>query len=135
MQLEISTPDRLLVQENVTEVQVPGANGYLGILPQHSPLLSELGCGEMWYVTEAGARRVLAVCNGYLEVHGDHVRILADRAENADEIDTERANAAYERAQSRLIDPGLGIDIARALSAMARAQARLNAAKQARQPA
>lgn len=129
MQLEISTPDRLLVKEEVTEVQVRGANGYLGILPEHSPLLSELGCGEMWYVTEAGARRVLAVCNGFLEVQPDHVRILADRAENADEIDVARAQAALTRANERLLHPVPDVDVARALNALHRAQARLAAAK------
>ena len=129
MQLEISTPERLLVREDVTEVQVPGANGYLGILPQHAPLLSELGCGEMWYVTEAGAKRVLSICNGYLEVQPDHVRILADRAESVDEIDVARAQSALNRANERLLNPLPGVDIARALAALARAQARLAAAK------
>jgi len=129
MQLEISTPERLLVKEDVTEVQVPGANGYLGILPQHAPLLSELGCGEMWYVTEAGAKRVLSICNGYLEVQPDHVRILADRAESVDEIDVARAQSALNRANERLLNPLPGVDIARALAALARAQARLAAAK------
>ena len=129
MRLDISTPERLLVREDVTEVQVPGAGGYLGILPQHSPLLSELGCGEMWYVTEAGAKRVLAVCNGFLEVQPGHVRILADRAENAGEIDVERARRALERANERLLHPTADVDIARALAAFQRAQARLDAAK------
>jgi F-type H+-transporting ATPase subunit epsilon len=129
MQLDISTPERLLVQEDVTEVQVPGANGYLGILPQHAPLLSELGCGNMWYVTVAGAKRVLSVCNGFLEVQPDHVRILADRAENADEIDVARAQRALDRANERLLHPTADVDIARALAAFHRAQARLDAAK------
>jgi F-type H+-transporting ATPase subunit epsilon len=129
MRLDISTPERLLVQEDVTEVQVPGANGYLGILPEHAPLLSELGCGNMWYVTAAGAKRVLAVCNGFLEVQPDHVRILADRAENADEIDVERARRALERANERLLHPTADVDVARALAAFHRAQARLDAAK------
>jgi len=132
MLLEISTPERLLVREQVTEVQVPGANGYLGILPEHAPLLSELGCGEMWYVTEAGAKRVLAVSGGFLEVQPDHVRILADRAENADEIDAARAEAALKRANERILNPLPGVDVARALSAFERAQARLAAAKAVR---
>jgi F-type H+-transporting ATPase subunit epsilon len=83
----------------------------------------------MWYVTVAGAKRVLSVCNGFLEVQPDHVRILADRAENADEIDVARAQRALDRANDRLLHPTADVDIARALAAFHRAQARLDAAK------
>ncbi|MBX5495701.1 MAG: ATP synthase F1 subunit epsilon [Bryobacteraceae bacterium] len=130
--LEVSTPERMMVQEEVTEVQVPGATGYLGILPGHSPLLSELGCGPMWYITTAGVKRYVSVCTGFIEVLPDRVRILADRSEYAEEIDIERARAALERAQRRLTNPSLGVDISRALFAASRAQARIDSATQAR---
>ena len=83
LHLQIATPDRLLVDDEVAEVQVPGAEGYLGILPLHAPLLSELGSGEMYYVMPGGAKRTLAVSNGWLEVLPDKVRILATVAEGA----------------------------------------------------
>ncbi|MDX2151438.1 MAG: F0F1 ATP synthase subunit epsilon [Bryobacteraceae bacterium] len=132
LQLEVTTPERMLVRETVSEVQVPGANGYLGILPEHAPLLSELGCGDLWYVTESGVKKHLSICNGYLEVQPDHVRVLADRAENAEEIDTNRAQEALRRAEERLLHPAPGIDVARALNAAARARARLEAARHLR---
>ncbi len=132
LQLEITTPERLLVRETVKEVQVPGANGYLGILPDHAPLLGELGCGSLWYLTESGVRKHISICSGYLEVQPDHVRVLADRAENAEEIDLDRAQEALRRAEQRMLNPAPGVDVARALNAAARARARLEAAKHLR---
>jgi F-type H+-transporting ATPase subunit epsilon len=125
--LEIVTPERLLVRADVTSVQAPAANGYLGILPGHAPLLAELGTGFLNY--EAGGKRsFLAVHGGYLEILANHVRVLATGAERAEEIDVERAKAAMKRAQEQMISPSLGVDPAAALNAMARAQARLDAA-------
>ncbi len=130
-QLEIATPDRLLVRERVTEAEIPAANGYVGILPQHSPLLAALGTGPLWFTTAGGGRKTLVVSGGFLEVQPHHVRVLADRAEQAEEIDLERARRALQRAEERLRNPAeKNIDIARALNAMHRAQARLEAAKQ-----
>jgi F-type H+-transporting ATPase subunit epsilon len=127
--LEVVTPERLLVQENVTAVQAPAANGYLGILPGHAPLLAELGAGYLNY--EAGGKRwYLAVHFGYVEVLADRVRVLADAAERAEEIDVERAKQAMKRAQDEMLNPSLGVDPAAALNAMQRAQARLDAAAQ-----
>ncbi len=131
--LEVVTPERLLVREDVAAVQALAANGYLGILPGHAPLLAELGTGFLNF--EAGGKRwYLAVHGGYLEILGDRVRVLANAAERAEEIDVARAKAAMERAQEQVINPSLGTDPAAALNAMARAQARLDAAAQ-RQPA
>ncbi len=126
-ELEIATPERLLVRERVTEAQIPSGNGYLGILPGHAPLLSELGTGDLTYVSE-GRRRHLAISGGWLEVLNDSARVLANRAERADEIDLRRAEEALKRARTRLerLDPT--VDVARALNAMQRAQARLEAA-------
>lgn len=131
--LEVVTPERLLVREEVTSVQVPAKSGYLGILPGHAPLLAELGTGFLNY--EAGGRRwYLAVHGGFLEVLADRMRVLANAAERAEEIDIERAKAAMQRAQEQVFNASLGVDPAFALGAMARAQARLDAAAQ-KQPA
>ncbi|MBI5084116.1 MAG: F0F1 ATP synthase subunit epsilon [Acidobacteria bacterium] len=132
LQLEVATPERMLLKEQVREVEVPGAGGALGILPEHAPLLSEIGNGRLGYVLADGRRKWMAVCGGYVEVQPDRVRILADRAENADEIDVNRAAAALKRAEERVLHPLPGVDVARALNAAARAQARLTAAKSAK---
>ncbi len=130
--LEVVTPERLLVREEVTAVQVPAKSGYLGILPGHAPLLAELGTGFMHF--EAGGRRwYLAVHGGFLEVLADRVRVLANAAERAEEIDVERAKADMKRAQEQVFNPSLGVAPAFALAGMASAQARLDAAAQ-RQP-
>jgi F-type H+-transporting ATPase subunit epsilon len=129
LQLEIATPERELVREQVDEAQVPGKTGYLGVLPGHAALLGQLGTGFLSY-TQSGRKQFLSVCGGFLEVKDDHVRILANVAERADEIDVERARKALERAQERLGHPSVGIDPARALAAMERAVARLAAVEQ-----
>ena len=100
-ELEIATPNRLLVREHVTEAQIPAANGYLGILPDHSPLLALLGTGSLSF-TLNGKSQSLAISGGYVEVQPDHVRVLADSAEKAEEIDLERASVALKRAEERL---------------------------------
>ncbi|HTQ57000.1 MAG TPA: F0F1 ATP synthase subunit epsilon [Bryobacteraceae bacterium] len=127
--LEVVTPERLLVHEDVSAVQAPAANGYVGILPGHAPLLAELGTGFLNYEA-GGIRWYLAVHNGYLEVLGDKVRVLATAAERAEEIDVERAKAAMKRAEEQMMNASLGVDPAVALSAIQRAQARLDAAAQ-----
>jgi F-type H+-transporting ATPase subunit epsilon len=128
IELEIATPERLLVREDVGEVQIPGKDGYLGILPGHAPLLGLLGTGFLTYTT-GSRKRYLAVNGGFLEVLPDHVRVLADTAEKAEEIDVERAKAAARRAQDQLLNPSIGIDPAAALGALMRAQARIEAAE------
>jgi len=80
--LEVATPERLVLREQVGEAQIPAANGYVGILPGHAALLAELGAGTLSYST-GGHRRSLSVEGGWLEVAGDHVRVLADKAEAA----------------------------------------------------
>jgi|HubBroStandDraft_6_1064221.scaffolds.fasta_scaffold1204667_1 F-type H+-transporting ATPase subunit epsilon len=127
LSLEIVTPERLLVREDVSAVQAPATTGYLGILPGHAALLAELGIGYLNF--EAGGKRwYLAVHGGYLEVLADRVRVLATTAERAEEINVERAKAAMKRAQDEMVNASLGVDPAAALNAMARAQARLDAA-------
>ena len=127
-QLEIATPERLLIREQVSEAQVPAANGYLGVLPGHAPLMAALGTGELSYAAD-GRRSSLSVDGGWVEVLPDRMRVLATHAEKASEIDTKRAEEALHRAEEHLAHPDAGIDIGRALNAMTRAQARLAAAK------
>jgi|SRR6476646_4850937 F-type H+-transporting ATPase subunit epsilon len=126
LELEIATPERQLVREEVTEVQLPGKDGYLGILPGHAALLSILGTGFLNYVA-GGKRRYLSVQGGFVEVLPDHVRVLANVAERAEEIDVERAKKDLAKAQEEVINPALGVDPAVALEAMAWAQARIDA--------
>ena len=125
--LEVATPERELVREQVSDVQVPGKNGYMGILPGHAPLLGLLGIGTLTYTVD-GKKRHLSVHKGFVEVLDDHVRVLADIAERAEEIDLERARRALQKAQEAGINPALGVDPGAALEAMARAEARLEAA-------
>ena len=128
--LEIATPQRLLIREDVSEAQIPALKGEIGMRPQHAPLIAELGIGVLSYVVE-GRRKELAVSGGVVEMLPDRVRVLADAAENADEIDVKRAEEAVRRANARLAGPDLGLDVGRALNALKRAQARLKAAKAA----
>jgi F-type H+-transporting ATPase subunit epsilon len=129
IELEIATPERMLVREQVTEVEVPGKDGYMGILPGHAPLLSQLGIGYLSYMA-GGKKRYLSVHGGFVEVLPDHVRVLADLAERAEEIDVERARRAMQRAQEQVMNPALGVDPGAALEAMARAEARITAKEQ-----
>jgi F-type H+-transporting ATPase subunit epsilon len=127
MELEIATPERQLVREEVTEAQIPAKNGYMGILPGHAPLLSELGTGLLTYVA-GGRRRALSIQGGFVEVLPEHIRVLANLAERSEEIDAERARAELKRAEEMAMNPSVGIDPAVALESLAWAQARVEAA-------
>lgn len=127
LQLEIVTPERLVEKDVVTEIQIPGKNGYLGILPGHAPLITELGIGEITYVADRATYR-LAVAWGFAEVLPDKVTILAEVAEKAEEIDVERARRARERAEERLKSGSADVDFQRAQDAMERAATRIEVA-------
>jgi len=127
--LEIVTPERQLVKEQVAEVQIPGKNGYMGILPGHAALLSELGTGVLSY-TIGTRKRFLSIHGGFVEVLPGKVRVLANVSEKAEEIDVEKARQDLEKAEERLINPALGVDPAEALDAMALARARVAACEQ-----
>lgn len=99
-QLEVATPERLLVDEQVTEAELPGKNGYLGVLPGHAPLLSALGAGVLTYST-GGTPEVLAIDGGFVEVLGDHVRVLAEHAEYARDIQVDAARRELEEATAK----------------------------------
>lgn len=123
--LEIVTPSRILVQEQVDELNIPGELGYLGILPGHTALLTNLGQGELMY-RKGEQRQYLAIFGGYMEVRDDSVTVLADIAERAEEIDRSRAEAARARAEQRLRDfQDRDIDFERAQAALIRAMIRL----------
>ena len=98
------TPDRLIVHEQVDEVQIPGAEGYFGVLPGHTPLLASLAVGEMWY-RKGQEKTYLSIAFGFAEVLPDRVTILARLAERAEDIDVARAEAAKRRAEERLAQP------------------------------
>jgi F-type H+-transporting ATPase subunit epsilon len=129
LRLEVATPERMLIREQVLDAQLPGLDGELGILPGHAALLSELGSGPLVFTLETGLKKCMAVCGGYVEVLPDRIRVLARRAEFSSEIDIKRAEASLERANERILHPTADVDVARALNAMKRAQARIDAAK------
>jgi len=109
------------------EVQIPGKNGYLGVLPGHAPLITELAVGEISYCENSQELR-LAVAWGFAEVLPDKVTILAETAERPSEIDVERARKSKERAEQRLTSGDTTVDVERALDALHRAEARLDVA-------
>jgi len=125
--LRIVTPDREVVREEVDEAQIPGREGYLGVLPGHAPLISELKIGEISY-RKGGKTQHLAVTWGFLEVLPEQVTVLAETAERAEEIDVDRARAAKERAEKRLKSPDPECDLNRATVALERALIRLQVA-------
>ena len=132
--LEIVTPDRALVNEQVDEVELPGSEGYFGVLPGHIPFITTLDIGELTY-WKGKDERHLAVTWGYAEVRGDKVIILAEMAERAEEIDMERAQRARDRAETRLRQWAAGdetIDFVRAQGALYRAMTRLEVASRGR---
>lgn len=128
-QLEIVTPTRLLVKESAEEAQIPGISGYLGILPGHAPLISELGVGEITYKA-SGTVHTLSVAWGFVEVLPDKVTILAEAAEHPQEIDVPRAQKAKERAEQRLKSNDPQVDFTRAEDSLQRAETRMNVAKE-----
>ena len=129
--LEIVTPDRLMLREAVDEVELPGAEGYLGILPGHTPLLATLKVGEMWY-RKGTQKFYVLMAFGFAEVLPDRVTVLAQIAEKADEIDVKRAEAALQRAQARLAKPTSDMDFERARIALLKSISRLQVAARAR---
>jgi len=126
-QLEIVTPEKKVVETTAEEVQIPGKNGYLGILPGHAPLITELSVGEITF-RENSTEQKLAVAWGFAEILPNKVTILAETAERPSEINVERARQAKERAEQRLTNGDTAVDVDRALDALHRAQARLDVA-------
>jgi F-type H+-transporting ATPase subunit epsilon len=126
--VEIVTPERMLLQAQVDELNVPGELGYLGVLPGHTAFLTTLGDGELM-VRQGAEQRFFAVFWGYMEVNDDKVTILAEIAESGDEIDRSRAESARDRAEDRLRrTQESDIDFERARAALMRSMIRLQVA-------
>jgi len=127
-QLEIVTPEKRVVETGAAEeVQIPGKNGYLGVLPGHAPLITELAVGEVTF-RENATEQHLAVAWGFAEVLPNKVTILAETAERPSEIDVKRAREAKERAEQRLTSGDTSVDVERALDSLHRAESRLDVA-------
>lgn len=128
--LEFVTPERAIVHEHVDEAELPGEEGYFGVLPGHAPMLAALKTGEMWY-RKGSERKYAFIASGFAEVLPDRVSILAEVAERAEDIDIARAEASKQRAEERLARPGLvDIDAERARIALLRAITRLQISRQ-----
>src|SRR5580698_1401496 len=127
--LQLVSPERMLVEEQVTEVQIPGLDGYMGVLPGHAPLLSELKAGGVLTYSAGGGEKVIAVYGGFVEVQPDRVRILVDSAERKEEINVEEAREQLRKATEAAGKELHGeINPAVVLDQTERAQARLDAA-------
>ncbi|HLZ90938.1 MAG TPA: F0F1 ATP synthase subunit epsilon [Candidatus Acidoferrum sp.] len=134
IELIVVTPERQLLRQTVVEVTLPGADGCLGILPGHAPLITELGIGEMTYRAKAGEAGHLAIISGFAEILGDRVTALAETAERPEEIDVARAEEAKKRAEERLnkaaSDPE--VDWGRAAIALQRSLIRIQVGRKRR---
>lgn len=126
--IEIVTPDRAIVHETVDEAGLPGAEGYLGVLPGHTPLLVKLQVGEIWF-RRGSEKTYLHAAFGFAEILPDRIRILARTAEKADEIDLERAEAAASRARERLASSASDVDFERARISLLKSLSRLDVAR------
>jgi F-type H+-transporting ATPase subunit epsilon len=122
--LQVVTPDRLIVQDQVDEVEIPGSEGYFGVLPGHTPLLAALAVGELWY-RKGQEKFFLSLAFGFAEVLPERVTILARLAERAEDIDVERAELARRRAEERLAQPKSDFDYERARVALTKSLMRL----------
>src|SRR6266567_5554286 len=127
-QLEIVTPEKMVVRDVAEEIQIPGRNGYLGVLPGHAPLITELGAGEITYRASGQSHR-FAVAWGFAEVLPDRVTVLAETVERADEIDVSRAQRSLERAEESLKSAQTEEDFAHATAKIRAAQARIEVAQ------
>ena len=131
MRIDIVTAEKLVYSDEVSSVVAPGAEGQLGILPNHAPLLTSLKPGEL-KVSKEGEETNIAVSGGFLEVLKNVVTILADTAERAEDIDVERAEAALKRAQEKVNSSESDLDLERAIRALKRSQARVFVSKRKR---
>ena len=126
--LSIVTPEKSYYEGDIKSLVVPGTEGYLGVLSHHAPLITALMPGKIEFRDEHDEVNIMAVSGGFLEVSNNLATILADTVENADEIDIERARAAYDREKKRLISAGEGetdIDLPSVRAALARAANRI----------
>ena|SRR5277367_3389556 len=134
LKLEVVTPERRVVDDQATAITIPGATGYLGILPGHSPLITEVAIGQIAYLDAAGVQQRLAVAWGFAEVLPDKVTVLAETAEKASEIDVNLATQAKERAEAAIKAAKSDEDVSLQLKELARAVNQLEVAKDWRPP-
>lgn len=127
-QLEIVTPEKLVVKDSADEVQIPGRNGYIGVLPGHAPLITELGAGEISYKS-GGQQHRFSLAWGFAEVLPDKVTVLAETVERAEEIDVSRAKQSLEKAEDSLKNAKTEEDCSVATGKIQRAQARIDVAQ------
>ncbi|MGE0126787.1 MAG: F0F1 ATP synthase subunit epsilon [Blastocatellales bacterium] len=127
LNLEVITPEKLALREQVDEVVVPGVGGELGILPDHTPLISQLQTGVLSY-RQGAEKKQMHVSGGFVEVASDRVSVLSDVAESPEEIDVERAQRAKDRAERRLASRGDDVDFNRAELKLQRAMIRIQLA-------
>jgi len=128
-QLEIVTPEKLVVKDSAEEAQIPATTGYIGVLPGHAPLITELGAGEISY-RSAGQLHRFATAWGFAEVLPDRVTVLAETVERADEIDVTRAQQSLQQAQESLQSAQSEEEVSNDLGKVRRAQARIDVAQQ-----
>jgi len=133
LQLQIVSADRSLLNETVDEVVIPGFDGYFGVLPGHTPMLAVLQVGELWY-RQGQEKHYVAIAFGFVEVLPDHVTVLAQVGERAQDIDVQRAERAKQRAEALLASPtsSVDLDIERARIALMKSLIRLQVATRAR---
>jgi F-type H+-transporting ATPase subunit epsilon len=124
-QLQVATPERLFVDEQVSEAELPGRDGYMGILPGHAPLLSALAPGILRYES-GGGRQAIVIDGGFVEVFDNHVRVLADSAQRADQVDATRARQDLDAANRALREAHSSQESDAALELMQKAQARID---------
>ena len=127
LQLEIVTPEKLVVRDTADEVQIPGRNGYMGVLPGHAPLITELGAGEISYRSTGQLHR-FSMAWGFAEILPDRVTILAETVEPADEIDVKRAHESLSKAEESLKSAQSVGDCEKYLDKIECAQARIEVA-------
>jgi len=130
-QLEIVTPEKMVVRDTAEEAQIPGRNGYIGVLPGHAPLITELGAGEIAYKSGGQSRR-FALAWGFAEILPDRVTVLAETVEPAEEIDANRARQSLSEAEESLKSAHTEEDFTQVLGRISRAQARLEVAQKAK---
>ena len=131
LMLELVTPDRAIAREMVDEVQIPGSEGYLGILPGHTPLLTTLQVGELWF-RQGDEKYYVLVAFGFAEILPDRVTILAQIAERAEDIDVSRAREAERRSRQRLESAAANMDLERARISLMKSLIRLQVAAKIR---
>ncbi len=128
LKLEVAVPERQVFCDEVDSVEAPAKDGYMGVLPGHAALITELGHGVLSFEA-GGTKSYMALNGGLMEVLPDHVRVLADSAEWAEKVDLERAETARRRANDMLQSHEMEIDVERAVRAVRRAEARLEATR------